>query len=270
MKKKRRKNLAQIILIIAIILIFFTIYDSIEQEAPPTQAPIPQEQLEAEEWVATNPVVIIEGTQTRASAAEWIEAIREYLLRDEYNQEIGYITYDELMVAKYTGVVPEATQIPKSGAPPAPVPVTVPIPTPPTIPTPTPVPTPTPTPAPPAPAPTPVPTPPAPTPVPNATTPIPTPPPTPQPAHCTDGQWNVDESDLDCGGSCAPCPPQGNPSYISCWVNSDCQTNKCDLGQAKQRLPATDPNTGQDYYSPLELQKLAGQSWIIPWQGKCV
>ncbi|MBW3004900.1 hypothetical protein KY310_03635, partial [Candidatus Woesearchaeota archaeon] len=66
------------------------------------------------------------------------------------------------------------------------------------------------------------------------------------------------------------CPPPGFPSYISCWINSDCATGKCDLGQAQQRLPAVDPNTGKKYYSPLELQKLAGQYWILPWQGKCV
>lgn len=267
MKKKRRKNLAITILIIGLILIFFTLIDSTEKEAPLTQAPIQPEQIEINEWLLTGPTVTTEGTRTQPVAAQWIEAIREYLLYDAENQQIGYITYDELMLAKHTGAIPDATRQPTSQPPPAPTPVPVPIPTPPTTPAPTPVPTPTPTPTPTPPAPTPAPTP---APAPNATTPTPTPLPTPQPTHCTNNQWDGDESDLDCGGSCNPCPPPGNPSYISCWVNSDCQTNKCDLGQAQKRLPATDPITGQDYYSPLELQKLAGQNWIIPWQGKCV
>ena len=127
--------------------------------------------------------------------------------------------------------------------PPAPAPVQVPVPTPPPVITPTPTPTPVPT---------------------------PTPTPITGPAHCTNRIWDVDESDLDCGGSCNPCPPPGFPTYISCWVNSDCATGKCDLGKATKRLPATDPNTRTKYSSPIQLQQMAGQRWILPWQGKCV
>jgi len=138
-------------------------------------------------------------------------------------------------------------------APPAaPSPVQVPVPTPPPVTTPTPTPTPVPTPTPPPP------------------TQVTPPTPITGPAHCADKMWNVDESDLDCGGSCTPCPPPGFPSYVSCWINSDCQTGKCDLGKATKRLPAVNPNTGKKFYSPIELQKLAGQRWVIPWQGKCV
>lgn len=261
--KKKRMNIWILILLAVVLILIFTQYVP-DEVAPPTEEIILPEQIDAQEWIATGPVIIIEGTQKRAIAAEWLEAIRQYLLRDEYNQEIGYITYDELMIAKYTGAIPRATKLPRTAPPPpAPVPVTVPIPTPPPVTIPTPVPTPTPTPTPPPPVPTP-------TPLPPVTTPTPVPTPVPGAAHCTNGIWDVDESDLDCGGSCNPCPPPGFPSYIYCWINSDCQTGKCDLGQAAKRLPAIDPNTGKKYYSPLQLQQMAGQSWIIPWEGKCV
>lgn len=136
--------------------------------------------------------------------------------------------------------------------PPAPAPVQVPVPTPPPVVAPEPTPTPVPTPTPPPP------------------TQVTPPTPITGPAHCANKMWDVDESDLDCGGSCIPCPTPGFPSYISCWINTDCQTGKCDLGMAQKRLPAVDPNTGKKHHSPIELQKLAGQRWIIPWQGKCV
>ncbi|MBD3361595.1 DUF4215 domain-containing protein [Candidatus Woesearchaeota archaeon] len=88
------------------------------------------------------------------------------------------------------------------------------------------------------------------------------------PAHCSDNQWTGDESDLDCGGSCQPCPPPGNPTYLSCWTNSDCATGECDMSQAKP-LPATDPNTGIQYNSISQIRQFTGQNWIIQYQGKC-
>jgi len=227
MKKKRRKNLAITIFIIAIILIFFTLSDSLEKQTPAKEKQIPPEKKEIQEWLLTWPTVTIEGNEKRPFSAEWVEPTREYLLYDENNQTIGYITYNELMLAKKTGAVPDATKQSKS-QPPTKEPM---------------------------PEPEPVPTEPAPTGL---------------EAHCTNNQWDGDESDIDCGGSCNPCPPPGKPEHKSCWVNTDCKTGKCDLGKAQQRLPATDPISGKKYYSPLELQKMAGETWMLPWQGKCV
>ena len=200
--------------------------------------------------------------------------------------------------------LPNTIYIP-SAPPPAPVAVPVPIPIPTPAPAPTPTPSPTPTPTPPAPTPTPSPQPPQPpaptTPVcgnnivetgeqcepPNTPTcdascqTITTPP--PAPAHCTNLQSDGDESDWNCGGSCPGCPP--SPPYcddinfpspwnvpcaqhLSCWTNSDCVTNNCDMSGA-QPLPAIDPNTGIIYNTVQQLRTLVGQSWIIPYQGIC-
>lgn len=154
-----------------------------------------------------------------------------------------------------------------------PVPVPVPVPTAP-VPT-TPSPSPTPTPTPPTPTPTPQPLPPGVSAVcgngvvetgeqcepPNTSTcnancQIITP---TYPATCYDGIWNGDESDLDCGGSCPKCLSTG--IYTSCWVNSDCQSNNCDMSGAQTPLP-----TG---YTIQTLRQLAGQHWIIPYSGIC-
>jgi hypothetical protein len=128
----------------------------------------------------------------------------------------------------------------------APQPVDVPVPTPPPIPNQTTNMTP--------------PTTPTPTP-PNAT-----PPGGPYPPPCSDSVWNGDESDLDCGGLCAPCLSTG--IYTSCWVNSDCASNNCNMTGALP-LPATDPADGSTHSAYSSLRVLAGQSWIIPYQGTC-
>jgi hypothetical protein len=36
-----------------------------------------------------------------------------------------------------------------------------------------------------------------------------------------------------------------------------------------QPLPAIDPGTGMLYNTISQLQMLAGQMWIIPYQGRC-
>jgi hypothetical protein len=42
-------------------------------------------------------------------------------------------------------------------------------------------------------------------------------------SHCSDGAWNVNERDVDCGGSCsAKCQ-----SAQHCWGDFDCASNKC-------------------------------------------
>jgi hypothetical protein len=301
---KTLRIIAVLLAVILVVLIFF--YVSRDVMSP--------EEKVAEEWIETKPIVITEtGVQKQATAAEWLAEIREYLLKDKRGQEIGYITYDELIEAKSTNRRPRTSKIPKSQLPPPPAPTPVPVP----VPTPLPVPpnlTPGPTPIPPTPPPIPTPPPapnitpptppsppnitPTPTPVPTPT-PIPTPsgpvcgngmveigeqcePPNtptcdancqivvapPQPPHCTDGQWNFDESDLDCGGSCLSCPPPGCPTCLSCWTNSDCITGNCDMSAA-QPLPAIDPVTGAIYNTIAQVQPLAGQMWIIPWQGRC-
>ncbi|MCK4670283.1 MAG: hypothetical protein KAT43_03690 [Nanoarchaeota archaeon] len=99
---------------------------------------------------------------------------------------------------------------------------------------------------------------------------FPTPPPIPPgppapgpiPGTCTDLTWNGDESDLDCGGNCPACSPP-----LSCWNNNDCTTNNCDLTNAQRPLP-TNPATGNPY-TLAEIRLLAGQTWIIPYQGVC-
>jgi hypothetical protein len=156
----------------------------------------------------------------------------------------------------------------------SPVPVTVPVPAPPNVsvnvtqPTPPNVSVPTPpnitTPPQPLPPNATPPTPPAPIP-PNATTPPPPAPvpinitpPTPSPVHCTDSIWNGDESDLDCGGSCSKCLSSG--MYTYCWDNNDCATGKCDRSIAQPLPPG---------YTISSLRALAGQAWIIPYQGQC-
>jgi len=319
-----------IILVITFIILLF-LYITAKKPAL-----LPEEEI-AQEWIDTKPIIITEkGEEKTATAAEWLKAIRQYLLTDKKGNQIGYITYEELVKAKNKGTKPKTSKTPAptpfaSHHTPIVVPVPVPMPMPAPAPTPTPTPTPTPVPAPTQPTPAPSPpnaTPPSPIPVP-APTPLPaapvcgngmveageqceppntptcdancqiiTPPPTPvcgnglieageqcdppdgiscdnncqiiitppQPAHCTNNQWDGDESDLDCGGSCNPCPPPGNPTYLSCWTNSDCQTNNCDMSGAKP-LPALGPqgpvNTIQ------QLQQMAGQHWIIDWQGRC-
>ncbi len=133
-----------------------------------------------------------------------------------------------------------------SGAPPAPEPVDVPVPTPPPVddggePT--------------APSTTPTPTPPT----------VPAPP-EPYLPSCSNGVWDGDESDLDCGGSCPPCLSTG--IYTACWENSDCLSGNCDMSGA-QALPATDPSTSKTYNTTAQIRVLAGQSWIFPYQGIC-
>jgi len=118
----------------------------------------------------------------------------------------------------------------------------------------------------PQPVPVPVPTPPpinppiiTPPTTPTPTPPTPTPTPGPYPPPCFDQMWNGDESDMDCGGICAPCLNTG--IYTACWDNSDCISGNCDLTNAQRPLPAG--------YTIQTIRILAGQSWIIPYSGTC-
>ncbi len=296
-----RKILFGILLIILITIVLLFSHYLPEKNQETTFENKTDEKI-VQEWLEKEPIVLTEsGEETRATAAQWLNEIRQYLLKNKAGTEIGYIKIDDLIENINKGTKPKTTNMPV--LPPSPMPVILPVPTPAPAPAPIPVPTPTPTPTPIPPAPTPAPTPvPTPTPTPNATpTPTPvvpvcgnnivetgemceppntatcdsscqiiiTPPPAPVPQYCTDNQWSGDESDLDCGGSCQPCPPPGQPTYISCWTNSDCQTGNCDFSAAAP-LPAMDPNTGIVYNTIQQLQPLAGQMWIISWQGRCV
>lgn len=89
------------------------------------------------------------------------------------------------------------------------------------------------------------------------------------PAYCTDNTWSGDESDQDCGGSCAPC--LNVPPYNYCWVNSDCITNNCDTSAANP-FPAIDPNPPNNVYATVsQIRILTGPQylWVINWQGQC-
>jgi hypothetical protein len=48
------------------------------------------------------------------------------------------------------------------------------------------------------------------------------------PANCTDGVPNGDETDIDCGGSCLPCPIGGG-----CAAPADCDSGVCASGQCQ-------------------------------------
>jgi hypothetical protein len=50
--------------------------------------------------------------------------------------------------------------------------------------------------------------------------------------HCLDHRRDVDETDIDCGGSCAQCPPD---HY--CKVNTDCTSGFCDVARGSFCLP---------------------------------
>ncbi|MBW3017894.1 PKD domain-containing protein, partial [Candidatus Woesearchaeota archaeon] len=91
------------------------------------------------------------------------------------------------------------------------------------------------------------------------------PPPAPPAPTCTDNVWNGDESDTDCGGSCPGC--SAFPISYSCWNSSDCAFSTCDTSGALRPFPINN-NTGQPYTIP-EIRLLAGQTWIIPYQGRC-
>ncbi|MBD3259600.1 hypothetical protein GF371_03110 [Candidatus Woesearchaeota archaeon] len=107
-----------------------------------------------------------------------------------------------------------------------------------------------------------------PAPPPPPPVPVPVPIPTPPPIHCVNNVWDGNESDLDCGGPCGGCPPLNNPQALSCWNNNDCQSGNCDMSGALP-LPATDPNTNMTYNTTTQIRQLAGQTWIIPYQGTC-
>ena len=80
------------------------------------------------------------------------------------------------------------------------------------------------------------------------------------PANCYNSAWDGDESDMDCGGSCPQCLCTG--IYFACWDASDCVTGNCDVSNATRPLPPG--------YNIPSLRQLAGQAWIIPYQGRCV
>jgi hypothetical protein len=282
-----RKILFGIFLIILITAAILLIYYTLAKTAISFEGKTDEQIIQ--KWVSTKPVIITEtGVQKRAVAAEWIEALRQYWLKGEKGEDIGYATKENLVTKIKARANPTTSQKPIFIAPTSPMPVPISVPTPLPVPapapmptpTPTPIPTPTPTPLPPAPTPNPAPSPtPAPTPTPNAT-PTPTPNATPQPIppaptpptppafppHCTDSQWSGDESDLDCGGSCQKCPLPGQPTYLSCWDNNDCMTGNCQ----GVNLPAQDLSIGTWYTTPAQIRILTGQMWIIPYQGRCI
>lgn len=51
-------------------------------------------------------------------------------------------------------------------------------------------------------------------------------------SHCTDNHLDSDETDIDCGGSCAPCG-----DLFRCKQDTDCQSGKCDTSVRNVCLP---------------------------------
>ncbi|MBN1644601.1 hypothetical protein JW851_00995 [Candidatus Woesearchaeota archaeon] len=229
------------------------------QEIKPPEielAPTAQEEMIIQEWAKTGPTVSgLDKISYIVWYVEWDVDYNLYNMWDNKGKHIGRIGKDKLILNIQKGETPVAQ--------PAPVPkeIPVPLPTPEATPPTAPAPETTPPTAEVPPTPTPAPVPPAPgvTPPPAAT---------PEPAYCSDGLWNGDESDVDCGGSCQKCPPPEHPDYLGCWDNNDCTSGNCDLGQAYP-LPAIDPTTGTQYNTLEELRLLAGEMWIIPYAGTC-
>ena len=261
----KKTKIAGIILIIAlIILIAYLIWPS---------EPTPEEKLE--QWLETNPQVMIDDQETKVDSAKISEEYTHIFLIDENGHVFAIIPIDEFFntvdktLPGKLFIIPVKYYSP-APPPPAPIPVPVPVPTPPPIINQTNQTNVTPTPSP------------APTPIPPNVTPTPSP---PLPS-CINLFWDGDESDFNCGGSCAPCAPTGQycddtgvmgpispysvpcNQHLGCWVNSDCVTNNCDMSAA-QPLPAIDNNTGIIYNDYNSLRNLAGQTWIIPYSGIC-
>ncbi len=70
------------------------------------------------------------------------------------------------------------------------------------------------------------------------------------PPSCTDGIKNQDETDVDCGGSCAA---KCNLDE-SCGVNADCNTNKCDAGKCIERGCKADVDCGKNLKCDLDTR----------------
>ncbi len=255
------------------------------------------------DWVDSGAIITVGDQEISVDNAEISDDFTHVIIYDSEGNVIAVIPIDELNDLIQNTPPNQPVLIPSkympAPPPPAPVPVPVPIPTPPPINITNITPSPTPTPTPPNVTP-PTPTPPA---VcgnnivesgeqcepPNTatcdancqnTSALPGP---GIPTYCGNQAWDGDESDFNCGGSCpacAPLPPYCDnlnyPSpynipcaqHLSCWTNSDCVTNNCDLSGATP-LPAIDPNTGTIYNLVSQIRLLAGQTWIIPYSGIC-
>lgn len=242
--KKRVKFALVILVILLMAFVYFLLsYDFFKEETLYEDS-----QVIIEEWIKA-------GGSVSDGVYEF--EIGEYLINDdgktvilydENGNAIFFTPIDDLVNAIEIGelklVVEGSLQVP-SAAPPAPTPVTVPVP----------VPTPIPTLANQTnlsqPSPSPVPTPPNVTPTPGPYLP-----------QCSNGQWDGDESDMDCGGSCAPC--LSGSYYNACWENTDCATNNC---VGTMFLPVLYKGVTYTDYNSIRI--LAGDTGIIQFQGIC-
>ncbi|MDP4012134.1 MAG: hypothetical protein Q8R00_00815 [Candidatus Nanoarchaeia archaeon] len=79
------------------------------------------------------------------------------------------------------------------------------------------------------------------------------------PLHCSDNALDGDESDVDCGGSCSPCPNPNYPGTDSCWTNSDCASNYCFFNtQTTSVRQAAGIQPGQTMYPSLFYTQYQG------------
>ncbi|CAF1041803.1 unnamed protein product [Adineta ricciae] len=68
-----------------------------------------------------------------------------------------------------------------------------------------------------------------------------------RPSYCSDKHWNVDESDVDCGGPTCPAGCDRNQKYIS---STDCMNMTCDLSLhiCKNWIMSGKMNVGQLFH----------------------
>ncbi|MCK4589679.1 MAG: hypothetical protein KAT77_04490 [Nanoarchaeota archaeon] len=244
---KKNVKVAIFLLIVVLIAFFYLLYGYYsEKEKVDTRTP----QQKIDDWVKAGGRVTDGVYDLEIGNFVINDDGKTVILYDKDGNPIFFTPIDDLVeaieIGKLTLMVEGSLQVPDTSAPPpapAPVPVPIPVPIPPvtednetnvTVPSPTPVPTP-----------------------PNAT-----PSPGPYLPACSNGQWDGDESDLDCGGSCAPCLSSG--LFTACWENSDCATGNCG---GIMPLPIDYKGTTYSDYSLIRI--LAGDTGIIQFQGRC-
>ena len=241
MKRGVKVAVTLLIFVLVLFVYFLLSYDFFKEEAIDEDF---QETIE--KWIQAGGSVSDGVYEFRVGEYLINDDSKTVILYDEEGNAIFFTPIDDLVRAIKIGdlklIVEGSLQAP-SAPPPAPAPVEVSVPVP--IPVPAPV---------------------------NQTnlsalSPVPVPPnatPTPGPylPSCSNGQWDGDESDLDCGGSCAPCV--SGSYYNACWENTDCASGNC---VGAMVLPILYKGATYPDYNSIRI--LAGDTGIIQFQGSC-